>query len=257
MAFGGARPKVGRHKPRSSNAKPSATATLNLSQTASPPTRRLDSYRCDDRLHSLESGNYGGGGAEDTATVSSDNRLMPEQLSFDVNPPLRPRRPRAELLRTNSSESFLPADREAVAASLDSSTCLFSNYCCLPDAKRSSFDEGRLLDLCSGGGGVSADPGLADGEGGAACSVPSITSSNVSMSDLRPDGTLSELDLYEAPEDDCYIYTYKVSRGTGSLPSSFPPSLSTCSKIHLKFFFFSVMFFNLGVGDGRYRFCRS
>jgi hypothetical protein len=193
MAYGGARPKVGRSKNRSSASKTAAAA--NLCQNASPPTRRLESYRGEERLHPLNSASYP---PDEPETISVSGRLLPppEELNFEViPPPLRPRRTR-ELLRTNSSDSFLPAAREPASSVSDSSTCLFLDSSRgASDTKRSSFDEGRLL----------------DGEGGAACSLPSITSSSMSIGEMRPDVTLSELDLYEAPEDDCYIYTYKVN----------------------------------------------
>jgi hypothetical protein len=147
---------------------------------------------------------------EESEVFAADCRLHPadEDLSFELNPPLLPRRPR-DLIRTNSSDSLLLPITGEMA--VDNTSSLLAQ--CLQDAKRSSFDEGHL-DLCSGGS-EHLFPGCGKrqvlGEG-AAFSLPSITSSNVSMNDLRSEAALSELDLYEPPEDDCYIYTYKVRR---------------------------------------------
>jgi len=203
LAFGGARPKVGRN---SLNSRPTRTSSsrpaLNLGALSSPRPCRAEGFnsREEDRLQPPDTEDYPED--SDLEGVGGEWRLQPEELLFDVNLPLRPRRPQ-DLMRTNSLEGV-----DDQAATESCSPHKHAPHARLTHGQRSSFDEGQL-DLCAGGreGAVSLYTG---GEGGGAWSVPSITSSNISMNDLRSEAALSEVDLYEPPEDDCYIYTYKV-----------------------------------------------
>jgi hypothetical protein len=206
LAFGGARPKVGRNSITSRLTQTSNTRiAINSGALSSPRPSRPDGFksRGEDRLQPLDAEGYSEDG--DMDPVSGVWRPQTEELLFDVNLPLRPRRPQ-DLIRTNSLESV----DEPMAAAAESCSTHALRGRVTAACQRSSFDEGQL-EVCAGGGREGAASLYTGDEGGGAWSVPSITSSNISVNDLRSEAALSELDQYEPPEDDCYIYTYKVT----------------------------------------------